>query len=127
MICMPICTDLNAMAVHLHLRVAPTFSLSGMSEPFDLESSDRPRPVSPVSCYQVVLQVPNEAQLLKTATSLESAGIAHKVWMEQPEAIPTCIATTPQLKSIVGSALKRLPLCKRPLYMSRGRGDGGEL
>ncbi|KAL6783863.1 hypothetical protein ACKKBG_A40325 [Auxenochlorella protothecoides x Auxenochlorella symbiontica] len=112
----------SVMAQGCHAAVAAVWESKGAKSTEEYCSS-----ANIDSMRKVVLQVPNEAQLLRTATCLESAGIAHKVWMEQPEAIPTCIATTPQLKSIVGSALKRLPLCKRPLYMSRGRGDGGEL
>ena len=60
---------------------------------------------------QVVLEVKGETQLRNLATKLEEAGIRHKLWMEQPEDIPTCIAAAPYQKSIVQPFFKKLKLC----------------
>uniref|UniRef100_A0A0E0H5M2 peptidyl-tRNA hydrolase n=1 Tax=Oryza nivara TaxID=4536 RepID=A0A0E0H5M2_ORYNI len=53
-----------------------------------------------------------ETQLKNLAEKLEAAGVRHKVWIEQPENIPTCIATAPCPKSQVSSFFKKLKLCK---------------
>ncbi len=41
----------------------------------------------------VVLEVPNESQLRRLSSRLEEAGVQHKLWVEQPEDYPTCLAT----------------------------------
>jgi hypothetical protein len=58
------------------------------------------------------LEVKGGTQLKNLAEKLEAAGVRHKVWVEQPENIPTCIATAPSLKSQVSSFFKKLKLCK---------------
>uniref|UniRef100_A0A0E0DHZ8 peptidyl-tRNA hydrolase n=1 Tax=Oryza meridionalis TaxID=40149 RepID=A0A0E0DHZ8_9ORYZ len=60
----------------------------------------------------VTLEVKGETQLKNLAEKLEAAGVRHKVWIEQPENIPTCIATAPCPKSQVSSFFKKLKLCK---------------
>jgi peptidyl-tRNA hydrolase len=60
---------------------------------------------------QVVLEVKGEIQLLNLAKKLEDAGVRHKIWLEQPEDIPTCIAAAPQPKSSVSQHFKKLKLC----------------
>ncbi|GJN01833.1 hypothetical protein PR202_ga19134 [Eleusine coracana subsp. coracana] len=64
------------------------------------------------ACSTVTLEVKGETQLKNLAEKLESAGVRHKVWIEQPENIPTCIATAPCPKSQVSSFFKKLKLCK---------------
>lgn len=61
---------------------------------------------------QVVLEVKGEAQLSSLAKQLEEAGVRHKLWVEQPENFPTCLATAPYPKSAVQQHFKRLKLCK---------------
>lgn len=61
---------------------------------------------------QVVLEVKGETQLLNLAQKLQEAGVQHKVWVEQPENFPTCIATAPHPKSEVQQHFKKLKLCK---------------
>ncbi len=41
----------------------------------------------------VVLEVPNESQLRRLSSRLDEAGVQHKLWVEQPEDYPTCLAT----------------------------------
>ena len=61
---------------------------------------------------QVVLEIKGETQLRTLAEKLAEAGVAHKLWVEQPEDFPTCLATAPSHKSAVGSHFKKLKLCK---------------
>ena len=44
---------------------------------------------------QVVLEIKGEEQLLNLASKLQEAGVRHKLWVEQPEDFPTCLATAP--------------------------------
>eukprot|EP00192_Tetraselmis_astigmatica_P017163 CAMPEP_0117648528 /NCGR_PEP_ID=MMETSP0804-20121206/455_1 /TAXON_ID=1074897 /ORGANISM="Tetraselmis astigmatica, Strain CCMP880" /LENGTH=136 /DNA_ID=CAMNT_0005454141 /DNA_START=242 /DNA_END=652 /DNA_ORIENTATION=- len=64
------------------------------------------------SMHKVVLQIKGETQLRNLSTKLEEAGIVHKLWIEQPEDFPTCLATKPYPKSEVSSFFKKLQLCK---------------
>ncbi len=61
---------------------------------------------------QVVLEIKSEVQLRNLAAKLSEAGVAHKLWVEQPEDFATCLATAPNRKSIVAPLLKKLKLCK---------------
>ena len=54
----------------------------------------------------------NEADLKSLATSLESGGIHFKLWVEQPENFPTCLATKPSPKSDIQSYFKKFKLLK---------------
>lgn len=60
---------------------------------------------------KVVLEVKGETQLQNLHTKLEEAGIRHKLWMEQPENIPTCLAAGPYYKSTVQPYFKKFKLC----------------
>ncbi|CAL5030208.1 unnamed protein product [Urochloa decumbens] len=62
--------------------------------------------------HKVTLEVKGETQLKNLAEKLQAAGVRHKLWIEQPENIPTCIATAPCPKSQVSSFFKKLKLCK---------------
>ena len=53
---------------------------------------------------KVVLEAPSAAALGACADSLTAGGVAHKLWVEQPEGVPTCLATKPYPRS----ALKAL-------------------
>nr|CAB3488182.1 unnamed protein product [Digitaria exilis] len=64
------------------------------------------------ACSTVTLEVKGETQLKNLAEKLQAAGVRHKLWIEQPENIPTCIATAPCPKSQVSSFFKKLKLCK---------------
>lgn len=61
------------------------------------------------SCLHILnnnFQVPNEDALKKVAEKLKENSIAHKLWIEQPENIPTCLAIKPypkdEIKKFVG-------------------------
>ncbi len=60
----------------------------------------------------MVLEVKGEAQLVTLADKLAEAGVRHKLWVEQPEGFPTCIATAPAPKAAVQQHFKKLKLCK---------------
>ena len=47
---------------------------------------------------KVVLEATGEAQLLQIAAKLEEAGVMHKLWIEQPENVPTALAAAPNRK-----------------------------
>ncbi|XP_026088697.1 putative peptidyl-tRNA hydrolase PTRHD1 [Carassius auratus] len=64
------------------------------------------------SMHKVVLQAPDEASLSALASSLLEKDIAHKLWMEQPENIPTCLALKPYPKDAVQPFLKKFKLFK---------------
>jgi hypothetical protein len=58
------------------------------------------------------LEVKGEIQLQNLSKKLEATGITHKLWIEQPEDIPTCLATKPYPKSKVSAHFKNLKMCK---------------
>ncbi|XP_073480950.1 putative peptidyl-tRNA hydrolase PTRHD1 [Aquarana catesbeiana] len=62
--------------------------------------------------HKVVLEVPDEVTLTGLAETLKQANIDHKLWTEQPENIPTCIALRPYRKEEVHPYLKRFKLLK---------------
>ncbi|KAF6211677.1 hypothetical protein GE061_012191 [Apolygus lucorum] len=49
--------------------------------------------------HKVVLEVPTEAALNALAEKLKENNIDHKLWMEQPENIPTCLVVKPYPKT----------------------------
>jgi hypothetical protein len=61
----------------------------------------------------VILEVKGEAQLRNLSAKLEEAGIQHKLWVEQPEDFPTCLATAPAQKAAVQPHMRKLQLCKQ--------------
>ncbi|KAJ4834766.1 hypothetical protein Tsubulata_020006 [Turnera subulata] len=64
------------------------------------------------SMHKVTLEVKGEPQILNLSEKLKAGGIAHKLWIEQPENFPTCLATKPYPKSAVSAFFKKLKLCK---------------
>ncbi|XP_040283065.1 putative peptidyl-tRNA hydrolase PTRHD1 [Bufo bufo] len=62
--------------------------------------------------HKVVLEVPDEVTLTRLAETLGEANIDHKLWIEQPENIPTCIALRPYPKEEVHRYLKKFKLLK---------------
>ena len=61
---------------------------------------------------KVVLEVKGEQQLHTLAKRLTDNNIAHKLWIEQPEDFPTCLATAPCSKAEVQQHFKKFQLCK---------------
>ena len=64
--------------------------------------------------HKVVLEVPTEADLLKTAEKLKENDISHKLWIEQPENYATCLAVKPYQKEQVQKFFKKYKLYKGP-------------
>lgn len=60
----------------------------------------------------VVLQALDEGALTTLAETLQQHNIDHKVWIEQPENITTCIALRPYPKEEVHQHLKKFKLLK---------------
>ena len=56
--------------------------------------------------------VPGEQQLQSLSADLEWNGIQHKLWVEQPEDFPTCLATKPYPKTDIQSYFKKFKLFK---------------
>ena len=59
-----------------------------------------------------VVQVPDEEGLRSLSSHLERNGVQHKLWVEQPEDIPTCLATVPYPKSQIAQHFKKCKLFK---------------
>lgn len=56
---------------------------------------------------KIYTQVDNEEELLQLSQTLNEADIKHKMWIEQPEEIPTCIALKPYKKQDVQKYLRK--------------------
>ncbi|XP_061602607.1 putative peptidyl-tRNA hydrolase PTRHD1 isoform X2 [Cololabis saira] len=57
-------------------------------------------------------KAPDEAALSGLSDSLTQAGVSHKLWIEQPENIPTCLALKPYPKETVQPLLRKFKLFK---------------
>lgn len=66
-------------------------------------------------CFFCLLQVPNEETLKKVAAKLTENSIAHKLWIEQPENIPTCLAIKPYPKDAVKKFVSKFKLYKETI------------
>ena len=64
------------------------------------------------SMHKVVKEVKGEPQLSTLAQKLTSEGLDFKLWIEQPENIPTAIALKPYPRSKVAPLLKKYQLFK---------------
>ncbi|KAL1396590.1 hypothetical protein pipiens_002648 [Culex pipiens pipiens] len=60
--------------------------------------------------HKVVLEAPDVGKLTGLGEALEKDGIKHKVWIEQPENVPTCIALKPYKKEEVHKYVKKFKL-----------------
>ena len=60
--------------------------------------------------HKCVLGIENEEGLIDLHNTLESAGIIHKMWIEQPENVGVCIALKPYNKEDVQNYFKDLKL-----------------
>ncbi|XP_061610048.1 putative peptidyl-tRNA hydrolase PTRHD1 [Phyllopteryx taeniolatus] len=64
------------------------------------------------SMHKVVLAAPDEAALSGLSESLTQAGVAHKLWIEQPENMATCLALKPYPRERVQPLLRKFKLFK---------------
>jgi hypothetical protein len=62
--------------------------------------------------HKVVLDAPSDAALLKGRAKLEAGGVDHKLWIEQPEGVPTALATKPNRKSVLAAFFRGLKLLR---------------
>ncbi|XP_028858218.1 putative peptidyl-tRNA hydrolase PTRHD1 [Denticeps clupeoides] len=60
--------------------------------------------------HKVVLQAPDQASLSSLARALTEKGVSHKLWVEQPEDVPTCLALKPYPKEQVQPLLRDFKL-----------------
>ena len=67
-------------------------------------------PESIDSMHKVIKECKGEPQLRTLAEKLAADNICHKLWMEQPENIPTAIALKPYPRSRVAPLLKKYQL-----------------
>ncbi|XP_046435690.1 putative peptidyl-tRNA hydrolase PTRHD1 isoform X1 [Neodiprion fabricii] len=62
--------------------------------------------------HKVVLQAPDESSLTDLKKSLDENDIKHKLWIEQPENIPTCLVVKPYPKEEIQIYFKKFKLFK---------------
>ncbi|CAG0881511.1 unnamed protein product, partial [Darwinula stevensoni] len=62
--------------------------------------------------HKIVLEIGDEASIEALSKTLTENNVDHKLWMEQPEEIPTCIATKPCPKDTIQKYFKKLKLFK---------------
>ncbi|XP_041968064.1 putative peptidyl-tRNA hydrolase PTRHD1 [Aricia agestis] len=62
--------------------------------------------------HKVVLEIPDEESLKKIAKKLEENSISHKLWIEQPENVATCVALKPYPKDEVKKYVGKFKLYK---------------
>ena len=72
--------------------------------------------------HKVVLEAGSEAELRKVADKLTEAAIDHKLWIEQPENYPTCLAVKPYQKEVLTNGID----CNRR-YLSVHRLRSGKI
>ncbi len=58
------------------------------------------------SMHKIVVGVQSQSDLVELSQSLAESEIKFKLWIEQPENIPTCLATKPYAKSSVEKFFK---------------------
>lgn len=69
--------------------------------------------LSELDCmHKIVLEVKGEQELQKLKDKLVEGAIDHKMWIEQPENYPTCLAVRPYPKAQVQHYFKGLKLYK---------------
>lgn len=62
------------------------------------------------SMHKIVVGVPSETELRELGAKFHESGLRAKLWIEQPENIPTCLATKPYKKSLVEALFKAFKL-----------------
>jgi len=64
--------------------------------------------------HKIILEAKDETALKTLADKLTEAAVDHKLWIEQPENYPTCLAVKPYPKSEVQKHFKKFKLYKGP-------------
>lgn len=62
--------------------------------------------------HKVVLEAKHEQELTELKDKLVENNIKHKLWIEQPENIPTCLVCKPYPKTEIQNYFKKLKLFK---------------
>uniref|UniRef100_A0A0B6ZWM4 peptidyl-tRNA hydrolase n=1 Tax=Arion vulgaris TaxID=1028688 RepID=A0A0B6ZWM4_9EUPU len=62
--------------------------------------------------HKVILEAMDEDSLTKLSEKLTAENISHKLWIEQPENIPTCIAVKPYRRNEVQKYFRQFKLLK---------------
>nr|XP_002737152.2 PREDICTED: putative peptidyl-tRNA hydrolase PTRHD1-like [Saccoglossus kowalevskii] len=62
--------------------------------------------------FIILLQAKDEESIQKLAEKLQEDKIDHKLWIEQPENIPTCLAAKPYPKEEIQKYFKKFKLFK---------------
>ncbi|CAH0554075.1 unnamed protein product [Brassicogethes aeneus] len=62
--------------------------------------------------HKVVLSAPDEKSIKDLKCKLEEGDVKHKLWIEQPENIPTCLVAKPYPKDEVQKYFKKFKLFK---------------
>ncbi|KAL0275207.1 UNVERIFIED_CONTAM: hypothetical protein PYX00_003136 [Menopon gallinae] len=60
--------------------------------------------------HKIVLETPDEESIKNLESDLIAHGIKHKLWVEQPENIPTCLVVKPYPKEDVQNFFQSLRL-----------------
>lgn len=58
------------------------------------------------------IQAPDETSLTNLGTILDENDVKHKLWIEQPENIPTCVVVKPYPKEEIQMYFKKFKLFK---------------
>ena len=69
--------------------------------------------------HKVILEAPGETELTKVSEKLKEGGVDFKLWVEQPENIPTCLAVKPYPKQEVQKYFKKYKLYKGPEFVKK--------
>ncbi|KVH95153.1 Peptidyl-tRNA hydrolase II domain-containing protein, partial [Cynara cardunculus var. scolymus] len=93
------CSPTNLDSMH-KANTLSHFSFWGGAEFISMESWICV-PLLLLKIVKVTLEVKGEVQLKNLSEKLTSNDIAHKLWIEQPENTPTCLASKPYPKSVV--------------------------
>ena len=62
--------------------------------------------------HKCVLEIKSEEQMKNLSQTLIENGVDHKLWVEQPENFPTCIAVKPYPKADIQKYFKKYNLLK---------------
>ena len=62
--------------------------------------------------HKVVMEISSEQKLRNLAKRLEDANVDHHLWIEQPEGVPTALATKPYERDFIKPFFKKLKLYK---------------
>ena len=64
------------------------------------------------SMHKIVLAAQSAAEVERVAAALAAAALGHRVWLEQPEAVVTALATAPYPRSVLASFFAGLKLLR---------------